>query len=289
MEYIAIILLIISALAHSFWNLLAKKSRNKIVFNWYILFFGATFYLPFFLYFVYTKTIPKIGWLFIVLSAIFHVFYFYFLGKSYQHGHLSLTYPITRASTIFVPFLAFILIKERLSLIGILGIIVILIGIYTLHLRSFSLKSFLGPLKYIKEKATLFALATALFSAFYSINDKVGVGFVFPFLYIYLTWLIASIFYLPITLNKQNYSDIKNEWKDNRNSILLSSFLGLLSYVLTLFAFRIDKVSYVVSLRQLSVVFGVILGVFILKEKYGKIRLIASIIMFVGFVLVGIA
>lgn len=291
MNPIAIILVIISAFIHSFWNLLAKKSKNKLVFNWYIILFGPVLYLPLFLYFVSINQteLQPIGWLFIILSALFHTFYFYFLGKTYSYGHLSLTYPIVRSSPLFVPLLAFLLIREKLSFVGISGIIIILIGIYLLHLRSISWKSFLEPLKYMKGKATTYAFSTALFSAFYSVNDKMGVRCVQPFIYIYITWIVLSIFYLPIIFSKNNRKDIKFEWKDNKKSILISAFLVLFSYLLTLFAFTIDKVSYIVSLRQLSAVFGVILGTFVLKEKYGKIRLFASIIMFIGFFLVIIA
>ncbi|MCK4309691.1 MAG: EamA family transporter [Candidatus Atribacteria bacterium] len=291
MNPIAIILVIISAFIHSFWNLLAKKSKNKLVFNWYIILFGPVLYLPLFLYFVSINQteLQPIGWLFIILSALFHTFYFYFLGKTYSYGHLSLTYPIVRSSPLFVPLLAFLLIREKLSFVGISGIIIILIGIYLLHLRSISWKSFLEPLKYMKGKATTYAFSTALFSAFYSVNDKMGVRCVQPFIYIYITWIVLSIFYLPIIFFKNNRKDIKFEWKDNKKSILISAFLVLFSYLLTLFAFTIDKVSYIVSLRQLSAVFGVILGTFVLKEKYGKIRLFASIIMFIGFFLVIIA
>lgn len=291
MSPIAIILVIISAFIHSFWNLLAKKSKNKLVFNWYIILFGPILYFPLFLYFVSTNQteLQPIGWLFIILSALFHTFYFYFLGKTYSYGHLSLTYPIVRSSPLFVPLLAFLLIREKLSFVGISGIIIILVGIYLLHLRSISWKSFLEPLKYMKGKATTYAFSTALFSAFYSVNDKMGVRYVQPFVYIYITWVVLGIFYLPIIFSKNNRKDIKFEWKDNKKSILISAFLVLFSYLLTLFAFTIDKVSYIVSLRQLSAVFGVTLGIFVLKEKYGKIRLFASIIMFIGFFLVIIA
>ncbi len=221
MSPIAIILVIISAFIHSFWNLLAKKSKNKLVFNWYIILFGPVLYLPLFLYFVSTNQteLQPIGWLFIILSALFHTFYFYFLGKTYSYGHLSLTYPIVRSSPLFVPLLAFLLIREKLSFVGISGIIIILIGIYLLHLRSISWKSFLEPLKYMKGKATTYAFSTALFSAFYSVNDKMGVRCVQPFIYIYITWIVLSIFYLPIIFSKNNRKDIKFEWKDNKKSI----------------------------------------------------------------------
>lgn len=289
MDKLVIILVIISALIHSIWNLFAKKSRNKLVFNWYILLLGPILCFPILLYFVFTEQIPAIAWLFITLSGFFIMFYFYFLGKSYYDGNLSLAYPIARSSTLFVPFLAVIIIKEKIALTGIFGIILILIGIYLLHLRSFKLSSFLRPLKYVKEKTTIFAILTALFSAFYQVNDKMGVEFVSPFLYIGLAWLIASILYTPFILTKKNRKDIKIEWATNKKSILISAFFNIFSYALILFTFTIGKVSYIVALRQISIVFGVILGVTILKERYGRIRLIASIVIFAGLFLVAIA
>ncbi|MEN3190580.1 MAG: EamA family transporter [Atribacterota bacterium] len=287
----AIILVIISAFIHSFWNLLSKKSKNKLVFNWYIVLFQPILYFPLFLYLILSNQIelPPMGWLFIILSAFFHTFYFYFLGKTYSYGHLSLTYPIARSSPLFVPFLAFLLVKEELSFVGILGIIIILVGVYLLHLRSISWKSFLKSTEYLKGKATSYAFITAFFSALYSVNDKIGVGYVRPFAYIYITCIGVSAFYLPIVFSKDNRKDIKFEWEDNKKSILISSSLTLLSYLLTLYAFTIDKVSYIVSLRQSSIIFGVILGTVVLNEEYGKIRIFASIIMFIGFFLVIIA
>ncbi len=289
MNFVAILLVLASAFLHAFWNLLSKKSKNKLVFNWFIVLLAPVIYFPVFLYLIFKNPIPAIGFLFIILSGIFITFYFYFLGKSYQHGHLSLAYPISRSSTIFVPFLAAVIIKEQLSLKGILGIIIIVAGVYMLHLRSFNLKSFLEPLRYVREKATLFALLTALFSAFYSVNDSIGVNYVFPFLFIYLAYFVSSITYLPIVFSKDNHKDIKNEWLLNKNSILISAFIAFLSYMLVLFAFRIDNVSYVVALRQLSIVFGVILGSFVLKEKYGKVRFVVTMLMLVGFFLVATA
>ena len=90
-------------------------------------------------------------------------------------------------------------------------------------------------------------------------------------------------------LRKGNLIEIRKEWSFNKVSILISSIFVILSYLLTLYAFRLDKVSYVVALRQLGVIFGVILGSFVLKEEYGLLRLFASIIMFSGFVLVAVS
>lgn len=286
MEPKAVILVIISAFIHSLWNLMSKKSRNKIVFNWLMISAGTILYLPPFLYYIFTNKIQiqSAGWQLIALSSVFHTFYFYFLGKSYSYGDLSITYPIARSSPLFVPFLAYIFLNEKLSLIGILGIVVILIGIYLLNFSSFNLK-----LSENAKKAVIYALLTAIFSAFYSVNDKLGVSYVYPFCFIYLSIALTCFLYLPIIIRKNYFREMKIEWKMNNKPILISGCLLIFSYLLILFAFTIDKVSYIVSLRQLSIVFGVIFGIFLLKEEHGKRRIIASLIMFIGFFLVVIA
>ena len=51
---------------------------------------------------------------------------------------------------------------------------------------------------------------------------------------------------------------------------------------------RTVQVSYVVALRQLSVVFGVLMGCLILGESYGRIRLTGSVLIFLGTFLISI-
>ncbi|NIO71894.1 MAG: hypothetical protein GTN71_23440, partial [Anaerolineae bacterium] len=50
------------------------------------------------------------------------------------------------------------------------------------------------------------------------------------------------------------------------------------SYVLTLLAMATSAVSYVISARQVSVVVGTVLGVWLLKERYGAIRITSSLL-----------
>jgi len=52
-------------------------------------------------------------------------------------------------------------------------------------------------------------------------------------------------------------------------------------------AMRLAQASYILAVRQLSVVLGVALGVRMLGEKHGKIRLLSSILIFTGIVVLG--
>ena len=50
-----------------------------------------------------------------------------------------------------------------------------------------------------------------------------------------------------------------------------------------------ERVSYIVGLRQLSIVFAVILGGQILGEKHQLIRFFAAVIIFTGTFLIALA
>jgi len=46
--------------------------------------------------------------------------------------------------------------------------------------------------------------------------------------------------------------------------------------------------SYVFALRQMSILFSVFVGIYELKEGYGKTRIAASIIIVIGIILISI-
>ena len=78
------------------------------------------------------------------------------------------------------------------------------------------------------------------------------------------------------------------EWRRNRRNILLVALIQFLGYLLILYAMTLTKVSYIVAIRQISVVFAVLMGTAVLKEKYSFVRLVASAFIFLGVFLIGI-
>jgi uncharacterized membrane protein len=88
---------------------------------------------------------------------------------------------------------------------------------------------------------------------------------------------------------KNRTSQIKEETKSNKRNLLLMGILNFLASLLVFYALEIGKVSYVGAVRNVSIVFGVLLGSFLLKEGYGKIRLIASLFIFGGILLISVS
>ena len=50
--------------------------------------------------------------------------------------------------------------------------------------------------------------------------------------------------------------------------------------------FSLERISYVVGLRQISVVFSVLLGVILLKERQGRQRMLSAVMIFIGVFLI---
>jgi drug/metabolite transporter (DMT)-like permease len=282
-------IVLVAALLHAGWNLLAKKSRSKIAFIWWFVMIALIGYLPMFLYFLPGFDPTPAGWACIIATGILHALYFWFMGGAYERGDLSLVYPLSRGSgPMFVPILAVILLHERLALSGGLGIFLVVLGIYVIHLNDFTMGSFLEPLRAMRGSASLWALCTGGTIAGYSLVDKVGVGLVYPPAYIYLMFVISLLLLSPYMLLKKRTA-LKIEWQMNRGAILIDGFLVLFTYLMILFAFRLSKVSYVVAAREVSIVFSALLGILWLKEAHAPQKIAGSVLIACGVVLIGIS
>jgi drug/metabolite transporter (DMT)-like permease len=289
MAPIALSIVIAAAFLHACWNLLAKKSRNKIAFIWCFLTISIIFYIPLIFLFWPENSISLNGWLCVATTGVLHALYFWLLGGAYERADLSVVYPLSRGSgPLFVPLLAFVFIQERISLIGGVGIMLVVSGIYIIHLESFHFHAFLKPLGALKSSGSLWALGTGGTIAAYSIVDKVGVGLVPPPVYIYLMLLITWALLSPY-LFVSGRINLLVEWKLNTWTILLVGILVLGTYLMILFSFRIAKVSYVVAVREFSIVFSVLLGYFYLGEKHLFQKISGSLAITAGVVCIALS
>lgn len=285
----ALLIVLVAAFLHAFWNYLAKKSRNKIAFIWWAILFSTILFFPMFLYYWPGVTISSAGWGCIIATGILHAFYFWFMGGAYERGDLSLVYPLSRGSgPLFVPILAVLLLNEQLSISGILGITLVIVGIFSIHLRSFSIQSIREPFLTIRGGASLWALCTGGAIAGYSVVDKIGVTFVHPPIYIYLMFVITLLILTPFVFVKARL-DLKKEWNINKIKILSVGFLDLFTYLMILFALQISKVSYVAAVREVSIVFSALIGIVLLQEKNAPQKLVGALLISLGVVFIGLS
>jgi drug/metabolite transporter (DMT)-like permease len=180
-------------------------------------------------------------------------------------------------------------LREIPSKEALIGIIIIILGVQIIKQKSFSFIKIIPNFRGIKSIMLVPAVLTAFFSGCYSIIDKKAVLFMDPILFFYLFFAFSGFLFLVYLLalkkRRKRYFKILNK---DKSRIFVAAILEFASYILILYAFRISKAAYVIALRQLSVIFGSLFGIWFLKERYGKIRIIGSLVIFVGIFLIAV-
>jgi drug/metabolite transporter (DMT)-like permease len=288
MNILAIGLVILSALFHATRNLFTKESKDKQVFLWWYSVFGMLFFSPVFLYFLLKAEPNGVNFYFwSILSGFCHFLYWIFHTKSYEKGDLSHVYPIMRSSPALVLIFAVIFLDERVAAAGVIGILLVAIGVYAINLKRVSPDEFMAPLRSIwTDRSTQYAFLTLISVALYSIIDKQAVDMIHPVVFAFVHLFVGMLLFTPYILLTKKKGLIRSVWKANKATILANGFLGVYGYALILIAFTIERVSYTVGLRQLSIVFAVIMGGRLLNEKHRRIRFTAAIIIFIGAFLI---
>jgi drug/metabolite transporter (DMT)-like permease len=96
-------------------------------------------------------------------------------------------------------------------------------------------------------------------------------------------------YYTPYILLSRNFDRIRSEWGRGPVRIVMAGVIGIIGYTLILIAFTVERVSYIVGLRQTSIIFAVLMGSYLLKEKHKGIRLAGAAIIFIGGFLISTA
>lgn len=287
MDPLPFTLVMISAITHSMWNYLAKTGKDKEAYMLVMNIAGFILLIPIYWILLPDFSFPIEALPFLIISSLAETVYFLGLGKAYEKGDLSVVYPVARSSPMFVAIIAVFLLDEKINLWGIFGIMLIFIGVYMLHLKSLKRDELQAPLRYIREPASKYALLAALGTTIYSISDKIGVTTISPIQYSFWLGIIIPALLIITIVPRKGIEKIRDELDGSIVRISLSAILMRGGYLLVLFAMSIAQVSYILALRQVSVVLGALLGIVLLKEKYGKIRLIGSIIILIGVYLLG--
>ena len=281
----ALALVVTAAVCHAFWNALAKRARQPLVFLWSSVTI-ATVALTIPSLALATVESLRAAWPFLLASIALHAFYFFALSSSYGAGDFSRVYPIARGLGVaLVPVVAYAVFGEHLSPLGILGIALVILGIIAINLVA---RSATAPVaRWRLEPGTGWALLTGLTITAYSLTDKAGVAHLHPVPYIALMGLGTVVMLAPAIARRS--IDLRTEWTVNWRAILAASCTNLTSYLLVLFAFRLSKAGYVVAARELSILFSALLGSVWLGEGRLGPLLSAALVVLAGVACVAFA
>ncbi len=287
MDPLPFTLVMASAVSHALWNYVAKEAGDKDSFMLLINVFSLGIFLPVFFVILPEIYFPVEVLPFLFVSGVAETIYFLALGKAYEEGDLSVVYPVARSSPMFVAIAASLLIGERITVWGTLGIALILFGVYVLHLKGWSGEELTRPLKALGDPASRYAFVAALGTTVYSLSDKMGVTAVDPLLYSFWLGFVITGMLSLVTVKRRGVSLLREELRGSLFRVSVAGVLVKGGYMLVLVAMSLAQVSYILALRQVSVVLGAALGVVLFKERYGRVRIVGSMIIFMGVYLLG--
>jgi len=196
---------------------------------------------------------------------------------------LSLTVPFLALTPVFTIVSSWILLGEKVSFIGALGIFAVTAGAYLLHLDR-TREGWLAPvLSLFRERGSRFMI----FAAFlYSITSNLGkraIQLSNPFAFAFLYQLIVA-FALFILLWRGSSStrvlgrEILSQWKVYS---LLGSVMAF-AFLAHCLGIAQAPVPYFIAIKRTSLIVGVVFGGVLFQEKKMGQRVVATALMVLG-------
>ncbi|MDD5438825.1 MAG: EamA family transporter [Candidatus Omnitrophica bacterium] len=288
MDTIAFSLVLLSAFLHAIREFLTKLGRNKHSFILLYRIAGIALFFPIFVYCVMRYPMNGWGLALAFVSGLIHCFYYIGLGETLNEGEISVVYPITRCTPIFLIFWSYFVAHEKMTLWGVAGILLVIVGTFSIQLDRHNMKKALTAIFRFTSYPVRMAWVVAVITALYSIVDSKGVSFINAFVYLYVTYFLSILFHMIFIFRNIKKEEIMAEWRGNTAKIILAGFVSLFGYLLMLLAFTTERVTYLLAIRQSSVVFGVLLGIAVLKEKNKFIRFSSTIVIYAGICLIAL-
>lgn len=271
----AVFLAVLAAAAmHASWNALLKVRGDRFV-SVSLMSIGmglvALPLLPF-------VTAPEAAtWRWIAVSLVFHTGYKYFLSRAYETGDLALAYPLARgAAPLMAAAGGALLLAEIPGAVAVLGIVLSSCGVFLMSFRgSRALGAYEG-------RAVLFALATSVFVAGYTLADGSGARSAADATS-YAVWLflcegIWSLLFCVLLRGPKAVHVMLGEWKVG----LAGGFLSAVAYWIAMWAMTRAPIATVAALRETSILFAMAISTLLLGEKLTGWRVAAGLLIVAG-------
>jgi drug/metabolite transporter (DMT)-like permease len=266
-----------AAVTHAVWNAIAHGIKDQTLAFALIGVGGAAVSVPL----VIVAALPRSSaWPYLLASVAIHVFYNLLLMQCYRLGEFSQVYPLARGvSPLVVTILAAVFVHEHLAPAQIGGVAVVSAGLAFLVFGG----------RRPGRGAFLAAVGTGLTIAAYTTVDGVGVrASASPVGYIGWLILLQSLC-VPLFAAVRRRDVLLKQPRRILLSGLLAGALSVLAYGLVLWAQTKGALAPIAALRETSVIFGAIIGTLVFREPFGRSRIVATVLVVAGIVLLNVA
>ncbi|MBW2683221.1 MAG: EamA family transporter [Deltaproteobacteria bacterium] len=267
------LLVLLAALLHASWNVLIKLQGERLACLAWMSIFASICWLPIL---VYLPPLGKEAVPLLIITSLFHLLYKIALAKAYDYGDFAQVYPIARGSApLLATILAIPLAGEWLSISDLFSLFLIIGGVLLLSWNGRRIEL---------SRSVLWAIATGICIACYTVADGLGGRATINALTFAgyqcvvdgISIFIVAAFWHPNRLS----AILPNQW----HKLLIAAIFSATAYAIIIFVMSQTKIGAVAALRETSVLWAVLMGVVFLKEKFGKLRIIATLVILSGVI-----
>ena len=277
---------VLNAVFNSIGAALGKKETKRIdVFTiaWAQNFFARFILFPLGLISHSFVPVNQAFLLAVFASSLANTFLSILFFRALKESPISLVLPIVSLTPVFLLITSPLIVGEFPKPLGVVGIITTVIGSYAINLSKRVHSPFEPLLSIVKEKGTRLMLIVAFAWSVTSNIDKIGVNNANPIMYAFsLMFMLAFFLTIILLVKKKSFVGIFK-----KSAILAPmGFAFGLSVAFQMIAISMTIVPNVIALKRTSALLGVFWGKIFFKEENIKERLVGTVIMLLGVVLI---
>ena len=269
------ILVLFSALLHASWNIIVKNGENKLFESGLNALGGGlgaiciVFFLP---------PLSPSAWPYLCISCLCHLTYYICIAEAYEKVDLSFGYTIMRGCAPLLTSLAMLFLGSSLSLGAWSGVVMLCCGIFCLARDNMRRGAGWGDI--------LISVRTSFVIMGYTLADGLGAQHNGDAVS-YACWIfVLNVFPLHFYILARSGKSYLPYVRGRIIPGLCGGLAGLGSYGIAIWAMTHAPIASVAALREMSVIFGMLLAVLLLHEKFTVWRGVAVVLVAGGAMLI---
>ncbi|MEX0969118.1 MAG: EamA family transporter [Paracoccaceae bacterium] len=264
-----------AALLHASWNAVIKTGGDR--FQGMLLLTLSQGVMGLIMAMVFAWPAPA-AWPWLLASGILHTAYKLFLAAAYGHGDLSRVYPIARGTApMIVALIGVFVLADAVSGVQYASIAAVGFGVVLMAQGVFSNGE--------ARRLLPLALGSALCTAGYSLVDGIGARLALDAA-AFTGWMffLDAVFFVVAALFWRGKPVFMASGAACKRGALAGA-LSLGAYWIVVWAMTKAPIALVASLRETSVLFAMLIGVFIMRERADTGKWLAGGLILCGVLL----
>ena len=232
------------------------------------------------------STVPdRTFWLAIAAALPLEIFAFFLYMRALKLSPLSLSLPFLAFTPVFMILTGHLILGETIGLSGVLGILLIVLGAYVLNLSKMK-SGLLGPIRAVMREPGSWIML--LVSFIYSITAPIGKVAILHS----NPWFFAAVYNLALSVVIVSLWPVAAGGAGVRGTfskpgpMLLIGLMAAMENFAHMMAIAQVEAAYMIAVKRLSLLFGVLYGAWWFGEENIRERLAGAAIMIAGVFLI---